>query len=40
MEEYATDGQTGQLAYELNKKGAWFMEQSRNQCGFWKKANA
>lgn len=37
MEEDAIiDGQTGHIASELNGKGAWFMEQSRNQCGFWK----
>lgn len=36
MEEDAIDGQTGHVASELDGKGAWFMEQSGNQCGFWK----
>lgn len=36
MDEDAIDEQIGQPAYELNGKAAWFIEQSRNQCGFWK----
>lgn len=36
MEEDAIDGRSGHVASEPNGKGAWFMEQSRNQCGFWK----
>ena len=36
MEEDAVGGQTGHVAGEPNGKGAWFMEQNRNQCDFWK----
>lgn len=36
MEEEAIYGQIGHVASELDGKGAWFMEESGNQCGFWK----
>lgn len=36
LEEDAIDGQTGHVAGEPDGKGAWFMGQSRNQCGFCK----